>query len=139
MKQKLIELSEKTLGTFVEVFLTAFVGSQAFGMDAAQAAGLAGIAAALTVIADGAMSFDLSGNGWDDIAMRGGRTAIVSFVGLLVAAPILDLSTEGLKVAALSVIPAVLAVIKSGVAARFVGSDATGALLPLKYDSVSPF
>ncbi len=134
MKQKLIDLGEKTAATFVEVFLTAFIGSQALGIDSAQAAGLAGVAAALTVVADGAMSFDLSGNGWDDIAGRGLRTAVVGFVSYLVAAPILDLSTEGLKVAALSVIPAVLAVVKSGLAARFVGVVGTGALLPPKYD-----
>lgn len=61
-----------------------------------------------------------------DIAERTFWTYVQSFIGLLLAASVLDIST--VKAAAVSAIPAALAVIKGFAASRI--GDATAAALP---------
>lgn len=135
MLRNLSVLAEKTFWTFIEVFLTGFLGSGQFGFTTAQAAAIGGVSAAITVVANGLPEISIvTGNSFFDTVGRTIRTAVVSFLGYLVAAPILDLSVDGLKAAAIAAIPAALAGVKSA-GSSYVGNKDTAALLPVKVDS----
>lgn len=134
MLQKLIVLGEKTFWTFLEVFLTVLVGADQIGASTAQAAAIAAVSAALTVIANGLPEIELvSDNAFVDAIGRIVRTAAASFIGFLVAAPVLDLSPTGLQAAAVATVPAVISAVKSAGSAK-VGSKQTAAALPSQWD-----
>lgn len=134
MLQNLTVLGEKTFWTFVEVFLTTWVGSSQFGLSTAQAAAISGTAAALTVVANGLPEIQLNtGNAFFDSVGRVIRTGVVAFLGYMVAAPVLDLSVDGVKAAAIAAIPAVLSGAKSFGATR-IGASTTAAALPARLD-----
>ena len=134
MLQNLTALGEKTFWTFVQVFVTGWAGSQAFGFDTAQAAAIGAVAAAITVVANGLPQIEVvTGNALFDTVGRVIRTGVVSVLGYLVAAPILDLSVEGLKAAAIAAIPAILAAVKGAVGTK-IGDPETAATLPANLD-----
>lgn len=134
MVKNLSVLLEKTGATFVEVFLTAWVAADALSLDTAQAAGVAGITAALTVLANGVEQFKVSSSSaWGDIAARTIRTYVAAFLGFLLATPVLELGVSGLQSAALAAIPAGLTVLKGGFSS-LVGNVNSGALLPESLD-----
>jgi len=136
MLQKLTVLGEKTLWTFVEVFLTALLAADQLGADTAQAAGIAAAAAGLTVIANGLPQIELvSGNPLVDSVGRIIRTGAASFLGFLVAAPVLDLSPTALQAAFVATIPALASALKGAIASRL-GNKQTAAALPVSWDYV---
>ena len=134
MLQSLTNLFEKTFWTFVEVFLTGWVAADTFGMDTAQAAAIAGVAACLTVVANGLPDVIINtGNAWFDTVGRVIRTGVVGVLGYLVAAPVLDISVDGWKSALIATAPAVLAAVKSAISSHF-GNKETAAALPTNLD-----
>jgi hypothetical protein len=114
----IITLIEKAASTYVQVFITAWLAADTLGIGTAQAAGLAAIPAALTVIANGL-----------GLTLRTLRTYAVSVIGFLVALPVFDLEISTLQAALLAGVPAALAVIKGGLASQ-VGDPESPALLP---------
>ena len=134
-------LAEKTLLTFIEVALAAWVASGSIGLEGWTIWLAAGLAAAGTVIANALPSTLSLPLGLATI-YRAVRTFVVSFVALF-AAPIIDIVNSGTldgidlsesawKAAAWAALPAALAVLK-GAAASQVGQD-TPALLPASMD-----
>ena len=138
LKRQFSLMVEKTISTFVQVFITAFVASDTIGADTAQAAALAGIAAggsallgALPVVPDG-LPF------YTDLFFRVVRTYGVAAGTLFFAAnnSNFELSVSAAQAALLAAIPAALTVAKGLVAARF-GATNSAALLPSQVDPAS--
>jgi hypothetical protein len=132
MKKLLASLFEKTVTTYLQVFVTGLLAANYLDISVLQAAAVAAVPASLTVIANGLPQPDnLPFAG--DLAFRTIRTYVVSFVGLMIAVPVFSLSIDAAQAAALGAIPAALAVVKSGLASR-VGNVDTAALLPFGLD-----
>lgn len=138
LKRQFSLMVEKTISTFVQVFITVFVASDTIGADTAQAAALAGIAAggsallgALPVVPDG-LPF------YTDLFFRVVRTYGVAAGTLFFAAnnSNFELSVSAAQAALLAAIPAALTVAKGLVAARF-GATNSAALLPSQVDPAS--
>lgn len=133
MKNQIIGLLEKAVTTYVEAFLALLAASTVLDISVAQSAAIAAIPSAFTVIANGIPQAPVGMSFYGDLVFRTVRTYVVSFVGLLVAAPIFEFSVGALQSAAIGAIPATLAVVK-GILAGRVGNRETPALLPFKYD-----
>lgn len=136
MKNQIASLLEKTVTTYIEAFVALLAASTAIDVSVAQSAAIAAIPAALTVIANGVASTSLQLSFYGDLIFRTIRTYVVSFIGLLVAAPVFDFSVGAFQAAAIGAIPAALAVVK-GILAGRVGNRNTPALLPGSFDSDS--
>lgn len=122
-------LLEKVIATYIQAFVTVLIVSDNLDVSAAEAAAIAAIPAALTVIANGLPGVPAGLPFWVDLVYRTIRTYVVSFIGLLVAAPVFSLDLTTAEAAAIGAIPAALAVIKAGVASK-VGDDDSASLLP---------
>lgn len=133
MKNQIIGLFEKAVTTYIEAFLALLAASSVLDISVAQSAAIAAIPSAFTVIANGIPQPSAGMSFYSDLIFRTVRTYVVSFVGLLVAAPIFEFSVGALQSAAIGAIPATLAVVKGIVASR-IGNRETPALLPFKYD-----
>ena len=134
MKNQIATLFEKTITTYIEAFVALLAASSTINISVAQSAAIAAVPAALTVVANGVASTSLNLSFYGDLVFRTIRTYVVSFLGLLVAAPAFDFSVGALQAAAIGAIPAALAVIK-GILAGRIGNKNTPALLPSKLDS----
>jgi hypothetical protein len=141
-----VQLLEKVFWTFVQVYVAAVLAAGSLDFTGSLPWIVAGIAAALTVLANGIP--ELTGLPFGlDLLYRLTRTFVVSWASLfagalaaLVIAPGDDLRTVAVMVtaaasaAAWGAIPAVLTVIK-GLAAHFLpGGTGSAALLPSKVD-----
>lgn len=135
MLRSLSVLAEKTVATFLEVFVTTFVAAGQFtNLDTWQSAGVAAVPAGLTVIANGLPQVELvQNNKVVDILFRTVRTYAVAFIGFLIAAPAFELSFDSLESAAIAAIPAGFAVVKGAISGLF-GNKDTAAALPGKLD-----
>jgi len=133
LKNQIFGLLEKAVTTYVEAFLALLAASSVLDISVAQSAAIAAIPSAFTVIANGIPQPPVGMSFYSDLIFRIVRTYVVSFVGLLVAAPIFEFSVGALQSAAIGAIPAALAVVK-GILAGRVGNRETPALLPFKYD-----
>jgi hypothetical protein len=133
MKNQIAALLEKTVTTYIEAFVALLAASSTIDISVAQSAAIAAIPAALTVVANGVSSTSLNLSFYGDLVFRTIRTYVVSFLGLLVAAPVFDFSVGALQAAAIGAIPAALAVVK-GILAGRVGNKNTPAFLPLNLD-----
>lgn len=127
-----LALLEKAGLTFLQVFVTALLAGGSIDVSTAQAAIIGGIAAAVTVIANG-IPATVQLSFWLDLVLRTVRTYVAAFVAYLLALPVLDLSYSTLAAASAAALPAVLAVVKGAVASR-IGEPDSAALLPAKYD-----
>lgn len=128
-----LALLEKAALTFLQVFVTALLAGGSIDVSTAQAAIIGGIAAAITVIANGIPAITPTLPFWLDLLLRTVRTYVAAFVAFLLALPVLDLSYSTLAAASAAALPAVLAVVKGAVASR-IGEPDSAALLPAKYD-----
>jgi len=133
MKNQIVALLEKTVTTYIEAFVALLAASSTIDISVTQSAAIAAIPAALTVVANGVSSTSLNLSFYGDLVFRTIRTYVVSFLGLLVAAPVFDFSVGALQAAAIGAIPAALAVVK-GILAGQVGNKGTPAFLPLNLD-----
>lgn len=129
----LLSLLEKAALTFLQVFVMTLSVGGALDVSTAQAAIIAGIGAAVTVIANGIPATVPDLPFWLDLALRTIRTYVAAFVAYLLALPALDLSYSTLAAASAAALPAVLAVVKGAVASRL-GEPGSAALLPARYD-----
>lgn len=138
LKKQVSLMFEKTISTFVQVFITVFVASDTVGATTAQAAGLAGVAAALSALL-GSLPIVPEGLPFStDLFFRTARTYVISAGTLFLAANggAFELSVTGLQAAALAAVPAALTVAKGLIASRF-GAVNSAALLPSSADPAS--
>lgn len=126
-------LAEKVLWTFVQSFLGALALADVLDVSTAQAAAIASIPAALTVLANGLPTVPLGLTWWLDAIFRTIRTYAVGFIGYVVAVPVFSLDYSIAVAASAAALPAALAVLKAAIAAR-VGSPASAATLPARLD-----
>lgn len=138
LKKQFSSMLEKTISTFVQVFITVFIASDTVGSTTAQAAGLAGVAGAISALL-GSLPIVPEGLPFStDLFFRTARTYVISFGTLFLAANggAFELSVTGLQAAGLAAIPAALTVAKGLIASRF-GDAASAALLPSSVDPAS--
>jgi hypothetical protein len=126
-------LIDKVISTYVQAFVGLLLIGDAIDVSTAQAAAIAAIPAALTVVANGMPITIVGLPFWIDLVYRVARTYVVGFVGLIVAVPVFRLDYAILQAAAYGAIPAALAVIKGALASR-VGEKGTPAMVPARYD-----
>ena len=126
-------LLEKVLATYVQVFIGVLVVGQAINASTAQAAAIAAIPAALTILANGLPVVPIGLPFYVDLILRTVRTYAVSFIGLLIAQPVFKLDRSAAMAAAVGGIPTALAVVKGGLASK-VGQANSAALLPARLD-----
>lgn len=126
-------LVEKVVLTFVEAFVAFLLMGGLLDVDAAQAAAMAGIAAALTAFANSLPVVPAGQPFYVDLLFRTIRTYLATFIGILVSVPVFSLDTGALQAAAIGALPAALTVVK-GLVARKVGDPDTAALLPADSD-----
>lgn len=126
-------LSEKTASTYVQAFITALLIGSAIDVSTGQAAALAAIPAALTIVMNGLPGVPVGLPFYVDLTFRVLRTYVAGFLGFLVAMPTFRLSYSILQAAAAGALPAALAILKGGLASQ-VGDPASAALLPASVD-----
>lgn len=129
----LIVLAEKVVSTYVQAFLSLLIVHDTIGADLAQTAAIAAVPTALTAFINALPAVPVGLPFWIDLVLRVVRTYLATFVGLLLAMPVLHLNFTILVATLTSALPAALAVLKGGIAAK-VGNTATAALLPAKLD-----
>lgn len=133
----LILLIEKAFWTYIQTLVSLLAVSSGPGiitLSTAQAAGIAAIPAALTVIANGMPVVPAGLPFGVDLLLRAVRTYVVAFVGLLVAVPVFGIDYSAFVAAAAGALPATLAVVK-GLVAAHIGRGDSAATLPAKYDT----
>jgi hypothetical protein len=124
-------LAEKVIATYVQALIALLLLDGALDINGAESAAIAAIPAALTVIANGLPLVPHGLPFYADLAMRVIRTFVAGFLGTLIAMPVFRLDRSALLAAAAGAIPAVLALIKGGLASR-VGDTDSAALLPIR-------
>lgn len=126
-----INLLERVLATYFEALLGLLLASGPLDLSAAQAAAIAAVPAALAVLSANVTALTIPGGlpFYVDMAARAAKTAIQTFLGFLIAAPVFGLDRSLLTAAAAAVLPAVLAVVKAALATR-VGDHRSAALRP---------
>ena len=127
-------LVERSGWQAAEVFLAALIGAGALDATVAQAGILAGVAAAITVLANGVPGLMIpAGLPWVvDLGLRTVRSFVSAFLAPIAATAVLPLNIETWQAAALAGAVAGLTVIKSTIAGRFGGDSA--ATLPARFD-----
>lgn len=133
-----VTLAEKVFYTYVQaVIALVIVGLSAgktFNFTAVQIAAVAGIPAALTVVANGMPGVPVGLPFVQDMLFRVVRTYVVSFAGFLIAAPTFSFNYSVAAAASAAAIPAVLTVLKAQLAGHF-GQVGTPAFLPAHLDA----
>lgn len=126
-----VNLLERVLATYLEAFLGLLLAGPTLNLSTAQAAAIATIPAGLAVLSNSLTTLAIPTNlpFFVDMLARAGKTAVQTFLGYLLAAPIFALERSLLTAAAAAVLPAALAVVKAAVASR-VGQRGTAALVP---------
>jgi hypothetical protein len=127
-------LVERSSWQALEVFVSALIGAGALDASVAQAGILAGVAAAITVLANGVPGLAVpAGLPWVvDVGLRTVRSFVSAFLAPIAATAVLPLDVETWQAAALAGAVAGLTVIKSAIAGRFGGDSA--ATLPARFD-----
>lgn len=128
-----LSLLEKVVATYLEAFVSLLLVGTAIEVSTAQAAAIAAIPAALTVVANGLPVVPVGLPFWIDLVLRTVRTYVAGFVGFLVAVPVFSLEIGILTAAAVGAIPATLAVAKGALSSK-IGSSDTPAALPASRD-----
>lgn len=128
-----IVLAEKVLSTYIQAFITVLIVGPTINVSTAQAAAIAAIPAALTVVANGLPVVPIGLPFYVDLVLRIVRTYVVSFLGYLIAIPTFALDRSILQAAAAGALPAALSLLKGGLASK-VGRTDSAALLPLSMD-----
>lgn len=122
-----LSLLEKVVATYLEAFVSLLLVGTAIDVSTAEAAAIAAIPAALTVVANGLPVVPIGLPFWTDLALRIVRTYVAGFVGFLVAVPVFELEIGILTAAAVGALPAVLAVAKGALSSR-IGAETPAAL-----------
>lgn len=128
-----LSLAEKALMTYLEALVTFLVAADNLGADKWTMAAVAAIPAALTIIANGLPVIPVGLPFLADALLRVVRTYVVTFIGVLVAAPVFVLSVDAAQAASIAGVTAALAVIKTLLASQ-VGRSNSAALLPKSLD-----
>lgn len=130
-------LLEKAASTYVQVLIGLMLMGGTLDVKFSTELAVAALPAGFTVIANGVGGFTLVTTNWLlDTVFRVVKTFVATFLGLLVAPLVFNLSINSARLAAVGAIAAVLAVIKAAIAAH-VGSTDTAALLPVELDASS--
>lgn len=131
-----IDLAERVLATYLEALIGLLLVSGPLNLAAAQVAAIATIPAALAVVSNSvtALAIPVGLPFTVDLAARAAKTAVQTFLGYLLAAPVFGLERSLLTAALAAVVPAVLAVVKAALATR-VGDPTSAALLPAAVDA----
>lgn len=129
--QAIAALIEKAGATYVQAFIT-LLALNPFNASTAQAAAIAAIPAALTVISSGIPAIPVGLPFLEDLGLRAARTYVVTFIGFLISVVPFHLDGSVGLAAAAAAATAALAVVKGLIAAK-VGNP-TAALLPAKLD-----
>lgn len=132
-----LTLAEKALTTYVEAFIGLLVLGQTIGASTAQAAAIAAIPAAITVVANGLPIVSVGMPFYVDLGFRTARTYVAAFLGYLVGLPYFSVDVSVFVAAAASALPTALAVLKGGLLGRNVGDRTTAAVLPASADLAS--
>lgn len=130
MPKPLWSLVEKVLATYLQAFAATLVLGGLFDASAVEAAAIAAIPAALTLIANRLPVAIPALPYWVALAYRVGATAAVGFIGYLVAQPIFSVDRSALVAAGGAAGMAALAALK-GLLASKVGDPSSPALLPV--------
>jgi hypothetical protein len=125
----ILALLEKVLATYVQTFITVLLAGGPMGTSAAQAAAIAAIPAALTVVANGLPEVPGGLPFYVDLTFRTVRTYVVTFLGFVIAVPVFSLDYSIALAASTAAFTACLAVIKGALASK-VGNPDSAALLP---------
>ena len=126
-------LLEKAATTYAESFVAFWLLADQLGATTAQAAAVAAIPAALTIVANGLPGTPVGLPFWADLAWRTIRTYVAAFLGLLLANPMLHLNFTLTVAAAVGALPAALAVVKGTIASNL--GAPTPALVPAAVDA----
>lgn len=126
-----LQLLEKVVFTWLEAYLGLML-IDPFGLNSSQKAAFAAIPAALSVLTAG-ITIPAGLPYVVDLAARVMKTGVQTFIAALLAAPVFSFKPEILEAAWGATLPAMLAVLKGGVA-RFVGQESSAALLPASVD-----
>lgn len=131
----LIALFEKVVWTYLQAFLTVWTLGP---LDAStgQAAAIASIPAALTVVMNSLPAAPADLPFGADVIWRTGRTYVAGFLGFLVAVPVFRLDYSIAVAASAAAMPAALAVAKGLIASK-IGSSDSAATLPASMDPAS--
>jgi hypothetical protein len=130
-------LLEKAVSTYVQVLIGLMLLGGTMDVKFSTELAVAALPAAFTVIANGVAGFSLTTTNWFlDTFFRVVKTFVATFLGLLVAPLVFNLSVNSARLAAVGAIAATLAVIKAAIAAH-VGSANTAALLPVELDAAA--
>ncbi len=132
----IVVLAEKVLWTYVQAFIMVLVVGDVLNTSTLQAAAIAAIPAAITTAINALPAVPTGLPFYVDLTLRVIRTYVAAFLGLLVALPTFELSYSVGVAAAAGAIPAALAVLKGGLAAK-VGNRSSAALLPAAVDAGS--
>lgn len=126
-------LAEKVLWTYLQALAAILLAGTVLDVSTAQAAAMAALPAALTVVANGLPIVPEGLRFGVDLVLRSVRTYAVSFLGFLLALPVFSLDYSVLAAASTAALPAVLALIKA-TAASHLGTTGTAATLPASLD-----
>lgn len=129
-----VQLTEKAAATFVQAFLGVLIVGSSMGTSTAQAAAIAALPTALTVVANGLSQINPKLPLAVDVLYRTVRTYVVSFLGFLLAMPTFHLDYSAAVAASSSALPSAMAVVK-GAVASFIGDRSSAALLPAAADT----
>lgn len=129
----LVVLAEKVVSTYVQAFLSLLIVHDTIGATTPQVAAIAAVPTALTAFVNALPAVPAGLPFSIDLALRVVRTYLATFVGLLLAMPVLHLNFTIVVATATSALPAALAVLKGAIAAK-VGNGATAALVPARFD-----
>lgn len=128
-----VGLVEKAIATYAQALIAILLLGSTTGTSTAQAAAIAALPTALTVVANGLAQINPQMPFYVDVLYRTVRTYVVSFLGFLLAMPTFHLDYSAAVAASASALPSALAVLK-GVGAGLVGSSDSAALLPAALD-----
>lgn len=134
-KAALATLAEKVVTTYLQAVIAVLTVGSRIDTSAAQAAAIAAIPAALTVVANAASTAQIPQGlpFYVDLILRTARTYVVSFLGFAIAVPVFALDYSIAVAASAAALPAALAVLKAALASR-IGALNSAALLPARLD-----
>jgi len=132
-KNPFVVLAEKVATTYVEAFLTILLGGDWLNVSTAEAAAIAALPAALTVIANGTPLVPIGLPFYVDLGLRAVRTYAVTFVGFAAAVPVFALDYSIAVSASAAGMTAALALVKGALASKIGRSD-SAAVLPASLD-----
>jgi hypothetical protein len=130
MRNRILDVLERSASTFVETFLGLLIVTGLGDVNGIKVAAVAGLAAALSVIKNALTELIDASNGgvwWQDAIERTVWTYLQAFLALVLVNGTVDFTSW--RTSLIAAVPAALAILKS-VLAHFTGNPNTAALLP---------